>query len=278
MTVLVAGATGSVGMEIVRELMARRHRVRGLSRRPCTIADEAVQADATTTDLSGVCRDVDVVISALGASVSPNAKEKRSFESVDYVGNSRLLAEALKSGVKRFIYVSVHVEEGYRNNGYIVAHERFVDDLRASGISHTVIRPTGIFSAFLELLNYARQGPVPVLGSGQAKSNPVHEGDVAAAAIGALESGPAAISIGGPDILSRREIAEEVFHALGKKPRVMKMPVGVFGILTRLMSLGSPRKKDLFDFLKAVAVTDCVAPALGKQRFADYLRAHARSK
>lgn len=275
MLVLVAGATGAVGTELVRELMARHHRVRGLSRHSCNIADEAVQADATATDLTGVCRGVDVVISALGASVSPNAPEKRSYEAVDFVGNSRLLKEARQAGVKRFIYVSVHVEEGYRNNGYIAAHERFVDELRASGLSSTVIRPTGIFSAFAEILNYARQGPVPVLGDGSAKSNPVHEADVALAAINALESGPAAIDIGGPDILTRRQVAEEMFRALGKKPRILSMPVGVFGVLTKLMSLGSPRKKELFDFLKAVAVTDCVAPALGKQRLADYLRRKA---
>jgi uncharacterized protein YbjT (DUF2867 family) len=255
--------------------MARHHRVRGLSRHACNIADEAVQADATATDLTGVCRGVDVVISALGASVSPNAPEKRSYDAVDYVGNSRLLAEAKQAGVKRFIYVSVHVEEGYRNNGYIAAHERFVDELRASGLSSTIIRPTGIFSAFAEILNYARQGPVPVLGDGSAKSNPVHEADVALAAINALESGPAAIDIGGPDILTRRQVAEEMFRALGKKPRILSMPVGVFGVLTKLMSLGSPRKKELFDFLKAVAVTDSVAPALGKQRLADYLRRKA---
>jgi uncharacterized protein YbjT (DUF2867 family) len=275
MLVLVAGATGAVGTELVRELMARHHRVRGLSRHACNIADEAVQADATATDLTGVCRGVDVVISALGASVSPNAPEKRSYDAVDYVGNSRLLAEAKQAGVKRFIYVSVHVEEGYRNNGYIAAHERFVDELRASGLSSTIIRPTGIFSAFAEILNYARQGPVPVLGDGSAKSNPVHEADVALAAINALESGPAAIDIGGPDILTRRQVAEEMFRALGKKPRILSMPVGVFGVLTKLMSLGSPRKKELFDFLKAVAVTDSVAPALGKQRLADYLRRKA---
>ncbi|MCX6597714.1 MAG: SDR family oxidoreductase [Acidobacteria bacterium] len=275
MLVLVAGATGAVGTELVRELMARHHRVRGLSRHACNIADEAVQADATTTDLTGVCRGVDVVISALGASVSPNAPEKRSYDAVDYVGNSRLLAEAKQAGVKRFIYVSVHVEDGYRNTGYIAAHERFVEELRSSGISYTVIRPTGIFSAFAEILDFARKGPVPVLGDGQAKSNPVHEADVALAAINALESGPAAISIGGPDVLTRRQIAEEVVRALGKKPRILSMPVGVFGLLTKLMSIGSPRKKELFDFVKAVAVTDSVAPALGRQRLADYLRRKA---
>ncbi len=275
MLVLVAGATGSVGTELVRELMARHHRVRALSRRPCTIADEAVQADATSTDLSGVCRDVEVIISALGASVSPNSKEKRGYDEVDYAGNSRLLAEAKKAGVKRFIYVSVHIEDGYRHTAYIAAHERFVEELRSSGISHTVIRPTGIFSTFAEILAFARKGPVPVLGDGQAKSNPVHEADVALAAINALEAGPAEVNLGGPDVLTRRQIAEEVFGALRKKPRVMAMPVRVFGWLTTLMSLGSPRKKQLFEFVQAVAVTDCVAPAVGRQRLADYLRRKA---
>ena len=272
MLVLVAGATGAVGTELVRELMARHHRVRGLSRHASTLADEAVQADATTADLSGVCQGVDVVISALGAPVSPNAQEKRGYEAVDYVGNSRLLAEALRSGVKRFIYVSVHVQEGYRHTRYIAAHEKFVEELRAAGISSTIIRPTGIFAAFVEMLQYARQGAVPVLGDGSAKSNPVHEADVAAAAINVLESGPAAVDIGGPEIFTRRQIAEEMFRAVGRKPRVLPMPVGVFGWLTKLMSLGSPRKKELFEFVQAVAVTDCVAPALGQQRLADYLR------
>src|SRR4051812_19469700 len=77
-TVLVAGATGALGRHVVRELVARGHRVCALTRRSeganlLALPPEAiVRADALDArSLEGCCHGIDVVFSCVGASVSP---------------------------------------------------------------------------------------------------------------------------------------------------------------------------------------------------------------
>ncbi len=70
---------------------------------------------------------------------------------------------------------------------YARAHESFVVLLRDSGLPSTVVRPTGFFSVFGESLHMARKGRGILIGSGGARTNPVHEEDVAAVCVEALD-------------------------------------------------------------------------------------------
>lgn len=277
MRLLIAGATGAVGTECVKQAVQAGHFVRALARRPQPLATESVCRDASRDDVTGICDNVDAVISALGAPVSPNAKDSRSFREIDYTANARILRAAQAAGVQRFVYVSVHIEDGYRDTAYVRAHEEFVQELTRSGLAYSVIRPTGIFSAFAEVLDFARKGAVPVVGGGGARSNPVHEADVAACALAALDQGAAEIEIGGPEVLTRREISEACFRAVGRKPFIPSMPPWAFAMIGKLSSIGNQRKAEIFDFIGKVAVTDCVAPAIGTKRLADYLAARAKA-
>lgn len=273
--VLVAGATGSVGREAVTALKARGHRVTALSRNASTlsgIADRTIVFDATQgiPELAGH----DVVLSALGASVAPLHRDRGSFRNVDYKANLNLLTACKRAGIGRFVYVAAHVEPGYANTAYIRAHEEFVKALRAAApaISSTVVRPTGIFSAFDDLLAMARRGSLPLIGGGLARTNPIHAADVAAVCINMLAKGPAELSVGGPDILTRRDVAYLAFAALDRKPSLVPVSAGVFLFLAKLIGLFQPRVGELMDFLTRVSVTDSIAPAAGTRRLEDYLR------
>ncbi|MBY0502458.1 MAG: NAD(P)H-binding protein [Bryobacteraceae bacterium] len=275
---LIAGASGSVGLATLRAAKEAGYWVRTLSRRMthypmlARYANDVVLADATSTlAIQHIFEDVDIVISALGASVSAGASEKRSFRAVDLVANRNLLTLAQKTQrLQRFVYVSVHLSPGYTHTAYVQAHEDFVDTLQLAKVPHTIIRPTGVFSAFSEMLAYARYGFLPVVGDGQAKSNPIHEEDVARACLARLEGESCQIDVGGPDIYTRREMAELAFRALGREPRVWPVSPRVFGWMGRLSGIGSPRKRELFEFLGAVSTTTCVAPLYGERRLEDY--------
>ena len=220
----------------------------------------------------------DVVVSALGASVSPASKEQRSYFAVDTLANRNLLAEAKREGVRRFIYVAVHVEPGCARTSYIRAHEKFVENLRASGISHTVVRPTGVFTAFGEMLGMARRMPLPVVGGGGALTNPIHPEDVAELCLACLSEGPADLSCGGPETFSRREISRMIFRAMRRRPLLLPAPAWMLHWAGRLARIANPRMAELLEFVAAVAVTDCVAPARGERRLEEYLDAVAASR
>jgi uncharacterized protein YbjT (DUF2867 family) len=281
MRVFAAGATGSVGFAFVRLAKARGTFVRTLShsrenaKRLDGLADEVTTQDAAlgVPSLEGI----DVVVSALGAAVTIAGREKRRYREVDLAGNLKLLAAAKAARVGRFVYVSVHVEPGYRDTAYVRAHEEFVDALRECGICYSVIRPTGIFPALNDFVRMARKGLATVIGDGRARTNPVDPADVAGVLLDHLTSGPAEVSVGGPEIFTRREIVELAFRVVDKRPRVMRVPPGVFRGAAKMAGWANPRLGELLEFAVKVSTTDCVAPCVGRRRLEDHFRALAGS-
>src|SRR3712207_8223785 len=60
---------------------------------------------------------------------------RSGFREVDTVANLNLLEAAKEAGVRRFVYVSVHVQPDYARSAYIRAHEEVVSELSKPGIS-----------------------------------------------------------------------------------------------------------------------------------------------
>jgi uncharacterized protein YbjT (DUF2867 family) len=276
-SILIAGATGAVGRQLVWQAKDRGFRVTALSRNASTLADvvdRVITFDATQgiPELAGH----DLVISALGAPVAMSHADRRRFRTVDFGGNLNLLKAARRGGVERFVYISAHVEAGYASTAYVLAHEEFVNALQGSGMSHAVVRPTGIFSAFHDFIPMARRGLMMVLGDGKARTNPVHQADVAQSALdAAMDPGVSELDIGGPDIVTRREIAELAFAAVGKRPRILRLPASLMELGGAIAKITNPRMGELLEFVSRVAVVDCVAPSAGKRKLSDYLNQFA---
>ncbi len=273
--VLIAGASGSVGSELLELAVGSGLWIRALSRRPIVNckAQEQLSGDALEpTAIRGVCDGVDVVASCVGASVALDSPEKRSYLEVDVVSNRNLIEEAKRAGIRRFLYIAAFVNPGYQHTAYVRAHEQVVELLRSSGLSYTIVRPTGIFSALHDILKMAHWGFGIVIGSGEAKTNPVHQRDVARICLANLFEGPAEMAVGGPEVVSRRGIAEAAFRALDKKGRVISVPPEMMRFSARMMGPLNRRKAELFDFASAVSVSESIAPQLGSARLEDYFR------
>ena len=276
--VMVAGASGQLGRHVVDELKRKGFRVRALTRSPARLAsgaaDEVARGDlADPASLAAACAGVDAVVSCAGASMDMAAfRDRRSFFAVDWRGNRNLLDAAKAAGVRRFVYVSLHGGRAMMDTEYAAAHERFVDHLARSGVSHTVVRPTGFFSFLGEIGKMARKGRGVVIGDGGARTNPIHEADLAEVVVSALESEEAEIPVGGPEVLTRREIVEAAFRAAGRQGKIVRVPPAVFRAAAALMRPINPRVAALLAFGARVSVVDCVAPAHGTRRLEDYFR------
>lgn len=282
--VLLAGASGAVGLEVLRLLRGRGHFVRTLSRCPHNaeklrgLASEVVLCDATQPDgLAAAMAGIEVVVSCLGANVSLSLRERRGFRAVDLVANTNLLEAAKAAGVRRFVYLSVHPGPGYEHTRYLRAHREMEERIRASGLDASFVRPTGVFTALSDLLGMARAGVGSVVGDGRARSNPVHPLDVAEAVADVLLAGPLEVSVGGPQVLSREEVMLLAFQAVGKKPRIVHVPASLFRMLGVLLALVHPRLGDMLQFVAAVTTTDSVAPARGTRELLPWFQAQAQS-
>jgi uncharacterized protein YbjT (DUF2867 family) len=278
--VLVAGASGFLGRELVGELKARGHRVRALIRNPrkqsvLGAADEVVMLDLLDPRSipDDVVEGIDLVVSAAGQPWTlERTDERRSFRQVDPKINRALLEAALAAGVQRFAYVGVLCPEQLRHLPYVAAHEEFIEDLISSGLPHSVIRANGFFCSYVDLLNLARRGLAIGFGDGSARSNPIHEADLAAACIDAIEAEHNEIEIGGPEILTRQEEAELAFAAVGRNARLLRIPVPLLKLALPAMRLGDRRRAEMAEFIAAISRIDMLAPPHGSRRLSDYLR------
>jgi uncharacterized protein YbjT (DUF2867 family) len=262
----------------VSELVRRGHRVRALSRgtRPVEGAGLAV-ADATRPEtLAPALEGVEVVVSALGQLMALKPlPEKRPFAAIDHLANRNLLDAARRAGVRRFVYVSLFGAETL-DSAYARAHEAFVADLRASGMAHTVMRPTGFFATFGAAMATQRSGWAIVFGNGRARTNPIHEAELAGLCADAVEpGGPAEVPCGGPDVLTRDQIARLAFDALGRRGHVVHAPPAIGRAMAAAVHPFDARMAELLEFGVAAMTHDGVAPARGARRLEEYLRAAA---
>ncbi len=279
--VLVAGATGTLGRHVCRELKRRGYQTRALVRRAEALAemrgevDGVFVGDATRREtLASACEGAHAVVSALGAPLTLDSSGPRAgFREVDLAGNVNLLAEARAAGVTKFVYVSVFGADELRGLEYVDAHEEFVAALRTSRLGHTVVRPTGFFYVFAEIFKMAARGRAFLVGDGGARTNPIHERDVARACADAVRPSTAReVPLGGPEVYTRRELTELAFRALGREPKITSLPPGLVRALVAPVKLFDRRLHDLLEFGVAVGTTDVVAPAYGTRRLAEYFR------
>jgi putative NADH-flavin reductase len=107
MKIVVFGATGNVGRQIVAEALRRGHEVVGVVRDPAAVKSpdsraKLVKGDATKAeDIARIVRGADAVVSAI--SPRPNA---RGLPAPSLADNARALLKGLRdAGVKRVLYV-----------------------------------------------------------------------------------------------------------------------------------------------------------------------------
>ncbi len=291
--IVIAGAGGAVGKHLVAQLqdnysltlLTRSRTKLAANLKVAATADSGeispriAEADVLRADsLRGALEGAHTVISTVGASLDLRAmSDKRSFMDVDFAGNINLLEEAKRSGVRRFVYLSAFGAESMPT-AYTNAHEALVRHLKASGLEYGIVRPTGFFYVNLEFLGMAKSGIASVIGNGKARTNPIHEADVAKACVeAALKQGNVEMNVGGPETFTRQEIAELAFTVLSKKPHVMHIPTLMPRVMKPLIAPFNKRIGDLVEFLGYVATHECVAPSYGEKRLEDYFRQKAKA-
>ena len=155
--ILLAGATGYLGGYLLKKIEESNYEGRIVVRNKSKLQNqpglksEIISAEVTRPEtIKNICDGIDIVISTVGIT---KQKDGLTYMDVDYGANNNLLKEALKSGVKEFIYVSVFEGEKLKNLKICEAKEKFVDELKNSGIDHCVVRPNGFFSDMTEIFN-----------------------------------------------------------------------------------------------------------------------------
>ncbi len=278
--ILVAGASGRLGRHLVVELKNRGFYVRAWGRdaarlrRVCPRADEFVAVDALArSNLRPVCAGVDQIISCLGASVIPCHKYgRRLFSQVDVPANERIVEAALAEKVGHFAYVSIYTDGSLKDNDFVTGHEQVERIVNTSFSSNAIIRSTGFFESLVQIMREANYGLIPQNLAGSARTNPIHEADLAAFCADLVERCDTGdYPVGGPETLTRREIASAVLGACSRSRPVAMVPTGLLRWAAVPVSIANPRVAELWRFIAHVLSFDHVAPAFGFRTLGDYL-------
>jgi uncharacterized protein YbjT (DUF2867 family) len=272
--VLVAGATGYLGQHLVKELKKRGFWVRVLIRKESQkelfnyVNDFFIGEITEPKSLSGVCEDIDWVFTSVGIT---RQKDGLTYMDVDYQGNANLLNEAKLSGVDSFLYVSAINGDKLRHLKIFEAKEKFVDELKESGLDYTIMRPNGFFSDMKDFLAMAKKGKVYLFGKGNFKLNPIHGDDLAQVCVDKMSSDEKDISVGGPDMLTQNELATLALNAWGKKPTIVHLPdwIRKFTIWSVRTFTSSKTYGPIEFFLTAMA-DDNIANKYGSKRLKDF--------
>ncbi len=280
--ILLAGATGYLGRFITQELIDRGYETRIIVRNKekvklSSLDIEIVEAQITKPDnLKDVCKNIDIVISTVGIT---RQKDGLTYMDVDYQANANLINEAKKSGVKKFIYISVLNGEKLRNLKICEAKEKLGDYLKSSGLNYCIIRPNGFFSDMADFLKMARGGKVYLFGDGKLKLNPIHGKDLAKEVVNAINQDKKEINIGGPDLLSQNEIAVLALKAYGKKIKIIHLPDWIRQFaLWSVRTFTSSKTYGSIEFFMTTMVMDMTAPLFGEEKLENFFNNEAKNK
>ena len=234
--ILVAGSTGVLGSEIVRNLLARKEKVRAMTRK--TSKPEAVDrlrkagAEIVVADLkepatlAKACKGVDAVISTVTSVTT--AQPGDSFAVTDGKGTISLIDAAKKAGVKKFVFVSFDAD--CAPEAPLPRAKRDVEKhLEKSGLDYTILHPSLFFETWLGPMLFADPvaGTARVYGTGTKKIRYIAVADVAELAVQSLSrrfASKATIPFGGPEPISQREAVRLFEVTFGKKFVVTEIP------------------------------------------------------
>lgn len=288
--ILVCGATGFLGSEIVRQLAAAGKPVRAMVRSTSDPAKveklkgygaQIVHGDLRDrSSLDAACRGATAVIdtvSAMPFSYQPG----NTIQAVDLEGATSLIAAAQAARVQHFVYTSfsanIDLDFPLRN-----AKRTVEKRLRESGLTYTILRPSYFTEAWLSaMVGFdAANATASIYGAGQNRISWVSLGDVAQLAVASLDS-PAArnatLEIGGPEALSPLQVVHIFEEVAGRPFAVQHVPVAA--LEAQRQAATDPMQQSFSGLMLCYAAGDAIDMKATLKRFPLRLtsvRDHAR--
>ena len=245
--VFVLGGSGTIGNAAVEALCEQGHQVVCLAR-PQSANKIPAQAEVRlgeAADAVSLRQDgfrgerFDVLLSCLAS----RSGEPADAWAIDHRAHVEALAAAREAGVRHVVLLSaICVQKPLL--AFQQAKLAFERELVASGLRHSIVRPTAFFKSLSGQVERVRQGrPFLLFGDGRLTAcKPIADDDLGDYLAGCLDE-PArwdrVLPIGGPGpAITPREQGEALFRLLGRAPRFRSVPVGLLDAIIGALALG----------------------------------------
>jgi uncharacterized protein YbjT (DUF2867 family) len=234
--ILVTGASGKNGAEILKLLSGRKERIRAMSRKRKDVASagptcglEFVEADFE--DAESLRKALDGVQRAF---LVTNSSERVQELQLRFVGLAR------ESGVKHIVYLSQLHAAADSPLRFLRYHAAVEEAIRASGMSFTHLRPNLYMQGLLMIgKSIATEGRF-FAPAGEAKVSVVDVRDIASVAVAALTQSKhegKTYNITGPEALTHRQMAELLSQKLDRPITFVDVPEQEFRDALRSMQM-----------------------------------------
>lgn len=245
--VTVVGGSGFVGRYVVQHLAQAGYRVRVLCRRPSTadfVKTSGVvgqvgcdYVDLTRPEsLAGKLNGSFAVVNLAGIL---HQSGRQRFDKVQAKGAELLAMEAKRAGVMQFVQLSALAVDKASHSRYAQSKLDGEAAIRALFPQAVILRPSVIFGAEDHFINlFARLSvlapALPLIGGGKTRFQPVYVDDVAKTVVAALTKPQLQgkiIELGGPDVLSFRDILQFIGKQTGRERRLLPLPAALASLM-----------------------------------------------
>ena len=273
--ILITGAAGYVGNNLVRLLVAQGKPVRALVRSPqkaaVRLADvreqiEIVRGDVSRPETLGPALEgASAVVHLVAVAIE---RRRGDYERINTGGTVNLVDAAQAAGVRRFINMSQNGADSRLPYRFLASKGRAQEVVAASGLDWTALRPSVIWGPQDEFANVQARliklTPLvfPLVGDGSAKFQPVWVGDVVAAVARCLDDESTIggeYALGGPEVLTYAQIVRRVLDALGARRLTINVPVPLLRPVVKLMEVALPNPPVTTSLLDLLKVDNAVA-------------------
>ena len=205
-----------------------------------------VTGDVTDPEsLKAACDGVDMVVHTVAII---REKGRATFQSINVQGTRNVVEAAEEAGVRKIVHLSAIGAGPDPRYPYLRSKWEGEEAVVNSKLNHVILRPSLVFGPGDEFINALaatiKVGPVvPFIGSGKARFQPVHVEDVARCVDRLLVDSSyngETIEIGGPDILTYRQITDLVIRTFGKRKVKVRVPVSLMRSALPFLKLASP--------------------------------------
>src|SRR6202140_5177622 len=274
--VTVFGGSGFLGRSVVRALAKRDYRIRVAVRRPELAGHlqplgrvgqiHAVQANLRyPASVEAAMRDSHAAINLVGILAEGGAQ---TFDAVQGAGAGAVARAAAAAGA-RMVHVSAIGADENSASRYARAKAAGEKAVLAAVPSAGILRPSVVFGPEDQFTNrfaaLARMSPMlPLIGGGLTKMQPVYVGDVATAVADAVDGKTrpgATYELGGPEVLTMREIIEIILATIERHRMLVSLPFGLAKLQATLLQFAPGPLKLTPDQVVLLQSDNVVSPA-----------------
>ena len=251
----VFGGAGFIGRHVVQRLAKQGWIVRVAGRdtekagrlRTLGAVAQVVPVAASVTDEASVARAVagaEAVVNLVGILFE---RKPGDFTRIQAEGAGRVARLAAAAGARRLVHVSAIGADPASPSAYARTKAEGEAAVREAFPAATILRPSVVFGPEDQFFNrfgaLAAMLPVMPVVCGATRFQPVYVGDVADAVMAAIEREDAqgrTYELGGPRVMTMREVLEFVLEHTGRRRPLVPMPDG----LVRLQAAADARPVD----------------------------------